>query len=126
MKLSAKDLLNLKVIDEIISEPIGGAHRDKDLILKNVKDSIKKNLDEFNSMNQQEIFNHRKNKFLLIGRNNGFINQSADNQNLILKENLLDKINIEFNKNKPIILGIIITLIAFSFYFFFIKHHSNA
>ena len=32
MKLSAKDLLDLKVIDEIIPEPVGGAHRDKDLI----------------------------------------------------------------------------------------------
>ena len=33
MKLSSKDLLGLGVIDEIISEPIGGAHRDRDLIL---------------------------------------------------------------------------------------------
>ena len=40
MKLSAKDLLNLKVIDEIIPEPVGGAHRDKDLILTNIKNSI--------------------------------------------------------------------------------------
>ena len=37
MKLSAKDLLELEIIDEIIDEPIGGAHRDKNLILKNVK-----------------------------------------------------------------------------------------
>ena len=44
MKLSSKDLLNLKVIDEIIQEPLGGAHRDKDLILKNVKESIINNL----------------------------------------------------------------------------------
>ena len=34
MKLSAKDLLNLEIIDEIIAEPIGGAHRDKDAILQ--------------------------------------------------------------------------------------------
>ena len=37
MKLSSKDLLDLKVIDEIISEPVGGAHRDRDLILDNVR-----------------------------------------------------------------------------------------
>ena len=43
MKLSAKDLLELNVIDEIITEPIGGAHRDKNLVLQNVKDSLKKN-----------------------------------------------------------------------------------
>ena len=39
MKLSANDLLELQIIDEIIKEPIGGAHRDRDLILKNLKDS---------------------------------------------------------------------------------------
>ena len=37
MKLSSNDLLNLNIIDEIIPEPIGGAHRDKDLILDNVR-----------------------------------------------------------------------------------------
>ncbi len=47
MKLSSKDLLSLNIIDEIIPEPIGGAHRDKDLILDNVRDSIKKILNFF-------------------------------------------------------------------------------
>ena len=42
MKLSAKDLLNLKVIDEIIDEPIGGAHRDRDKILNNVREILTK------------------------------------------------------------------------------------
>ena len=37
MRLSAKDLLKLEIIDEIIDEPIGGAHRDKTLILDNLK-----------------------------------------------------------------------------------------
>ena len=40
MKLSAKDLLELEIIDEIIPEPSGGAHRDKDLILENVKNAF--------------------------------------------------------------------------------------
>ena len=61
MKLSAIDLLDLKVIDEIIEEPIGGAHRDKDLILNNVRNSIRKNLTEFNTMRREDIFIHRKN-----------------------------------------------------------------
>ena len=42
MKLSAKDLLELKVIDEIIPEPLGGAHRDRDQMLESLKDSISK------------------------------------------------------------------------------------
>ena len=72
MKLSAKDLLELNVIDEIIKEPIGGAHRDKDLILKNVKNSLSTSLDYFQSMSGEEIINNRKNKFLKIGRSKGF------------------------------------------------------
>ena len=95
MKLSSKDLLELKVIDEIIPEPIGGAHRDRDLILDNVRKSIEKNLSEFFNMSGEEIFNHRKNKFLTIGRSKGFVNQLDDLSTLSMKEN---KVNI-FVKN---------------------------
>ena len=83
MKLSAKDLLELKVIDEIIDEPLGGAHRDRDLILSNVKMSISKNLNYFKEMSPREIFDQRKNKFLKIGRGKGFI---SDPESLSSKE----------------------------------------
>ena len=95
MKLSSKDLLELKVIDEIIPEPIGGAHRDRDLILDNVRKSIEKNLSDFFNMSGEEIFNHRKSKFLTIGRSKGFVNQLDDLSTLSMKEN---KVNI-FVKN---------------------------
>jgi acetyl-CoA carboxylase carboxyl transferase subunit alpha len=78
MKLSAKDLLELQIIDEIIKEPLGGAHRDKSLILKNVKNSITQNLENFKSMSADEIYNDRKNKFLKIGRSKGFIDNLED------------------------------------------------
>ena len=91
MKLSSKDLLDLKVIDEIISEPTGGAHRDRDLILDNVRKSIENNLNEFFNMSGDEIFNHRKNKFLTIGRSKGFVSQLDDLSTLSMKKN---KINI--------------------------------
>ena len=47
MKLTAKDLLKLRVIDEIISEPLGGAHRDPENIAADIKHSIIKNLKSF-------------------------------------------------------------------------------
>jgi acetyl-CoA carboxylase carboxyl transferase subunit alpha len=72
MKLSAKDLLELEIIDEIIPEPSGGAHRDKDLILENVRNALNKNLENFKQMSPEEIFDGRKNKFLKIGRGKGF------------------------------------------------------
>ena len=50
MKLSAKDLLELNIIDEIIPEPLGGAHRDRNMILDNIKNSISQNLDFFKNL----------------------------------------------------------------------------
>ena len=91
MKLSSKDLLNLNIIDEIIPEPIGGAHRDKDLILDNVRASIKKNLEYFSTLDKNEIINHRKNKFLSIGRNKGFATQD-DPSKLSMKKGILEKL----------------------------------
>ena len=56
MKLCAKDLLELQIIDEVILEPLGGAHRDRNLILQNVKNSISKNLKYFKNMSAGENF----------------------------------------------------------------------
>ena len=99
MKLSAKDLLELKVIDEIISEPLGGAHRDRNFMLSNVRESISKNLNFFKEMTPEEILNQRKNKFLKIGRDKGFI---SNLENLSQIENKKDNIN-KFFKNKKYI-----------------------
>ena len=116
MKLSAKDLLELNVIDEIISEPLGGAHRDRNLILNSVKDSILKNLDSFKEMSPEEILNQRKNKFLKIGRGKGFINNI---ESLSIIEN--KKTNIEqFFKNKKNVYYLVgfvflISVLIFSF-----------
>ncbi len=92
MKLSAKDLLELNIIDEIIDEPLGGAHRDKNLLLQNVENSIKKNLEFFKDMTAEEIYNNRKNKFLKIGRNKGFMNNLEDLSSLKIKENKFNQI----------------------------------
>ena len=118
MKLSSKDLLELGIIDEIISEPLGGAHRDKDLSIKNVRDSIKKNLDELNSMNRDEIFSHRKNKFLSIGRKKGFVSKIDSDENLIMKENFLQKIFINLKKFQyQIIIASCLLIFGLMYYF---------
>ena len=117
MKLSAKDLLELKIIDEIISEPIGGAHRDRDLILDNVKQSITNNLDEFNNMSREEVISHRKNKFLSIGRSRGFISRSKSSETLVMKESFLDSLKVKINKNKNYLF--ILTTILISIFIFY-------
>ena len=116
MKLSAKDLLKLKVIDEIIPEPLGGAHRDRDAMLENLKTSITQNLDYFKDLSPEEIANERKNKFLNIGRNDGFISTTEDLSSLTVKKNKFEnilkskKIQIGFGIS-VILLGLIILLI---------------
>tara|TARA_X000001036_G_scaffold437712_1_gene483703 strand:+ start:1015 stop:2121 length:1107 start_codon:yes stop_codon:yes gene_type:complete len=119
MKLSSKDLLDLKVIDEIIKEPVGGAHRDRDLIIDNVRKSIEKNLNEFEEMSGEEIFNQRKNKFLTIGRTKGFVSHLDDLSTLSMKKN---KINIFIEKflgsriNLAVSIGVL-TLLSYLLFF---------
>ncbi len=115
MKLSAKDLLELKVIDEIIPEPLGGAHRDKDQMLDNLRDSISKNLNYFEELSSEEIMNERKNKFLKIGRNQGFVSNSEDLSTLTIKQNNLD--NILKSKKVLVVAGIAAGLFLFLFLF---------
>ena len=116
MKLSAKDLFELKVIDEIIDEPTGGAHRDKDLMVSNIRTSILNNLETFKQMSPEEILNQRKNKFLTIGRNKGFIKNlenlsSLQNQKINLTLFFQDKKNIYY------VAGFTLALIALIFAF---------
>ena len=118
MKLSSKDLLQLKVIDEIIPEPVGGAHRDRDLILDNVRTSIVNNLNEFENMSGEEIFNHRKNKFLKIGRTKGFVSQLDDLSLLSMKKNKMEAFIEVFFKSK-INLGISFIIIVVVVYLIF-------
>ena len=108
MKLSSKDLLDLKVIDEIIEEPLGGAHRDKNFILENVRKSIEKSLLEFSGLSREEVFNKRKEKFLSIGRNKGFTSTSSSKTSLSLENNSFLNFVNKFKKKQLIFLGFVI------------------
>ena len=117
MKLSSKDLLDLQIIDEVIPEPTGGAHRDRDLILDNVRNSIRKNLETFENMNKDEILMQRKDKFLSIGRSKGFTSYSVFSDNLSMKVSLLNKIKNKLDNNKKYVLLLIgIFVLALAIY----------
>ena len=116
MKLSAKDLLDLQIIDEIIPEPTGGAHRDRDLMLQNIRKSITENLDYFKSKTSEEVFSERKNKFLKIGRSKGFMSNLEDLSTLKANKNL----NQLFQLKKLFIIGFGISLITLALLFYFL------
>tara|TARA_Y100000590_G_scaffold128346_1_gene146731 strand:- start:2627 stop:3727 length:1101 start_codon:yes stop_codon:yes gene_type:complete len=117
MKLSSEDLLELNIIDEIISEPVGGAHRDRDLTLNNIKTSIEKNLNELSSMDRDEILNHRKNKFLSIGRSKGFRGTNEIQENLVMKEDFFQK-NISYIRKYKFHISLIFLLLLIIGYFY--------
>ena len=120
MKLSSKDLLELKVIDEIVAEPIGGAHRDRDLILDNVRRSITNNLNEFENMSGEEIFSHRKNKFLSIGRTKGFVSQPDNLSALNMQKNKLSSFIEKFFNAKIFLSIFVAAIVLFSYLVFFL------
>jgi acetyl-CoA carboxylase carboxyl transferase subunit alpha len=68
MKITAQDLDTLGVIDVIIREPVGGAHRDRALAIQTAGDAIAKALAEFDDKSPVEIRRLRHDRFLDIGR----------------------------------------------------------
>ena len=113
MKLTAKDLIKLGVIDEIISEPLGGAHRDPEIIAADIKHSILKNLKSFENFSKDEIYDHRKAKFLQIGRDQGFsTSTNLEGGGLSYKESNLQKFATHLVKNKLVYggLGILVAV----------------
>ncbi len=67
LKLTSSDLVKLNVIDEVVSEPLGGAHRDVDKTIENVKQSLVKNLKELNSSKHTSLLSLRRKKYLKYG-----------------------------------------------------------
>lgn len=68
LKLTAPDLKDLGLIDEIIAETIGGAHRNKAATMDNVGDYIESSLAELSSMSGEELKKQRRKKFIAMGR----------------------------------------------------------
>jgi acetyl-CoA carboxylase carboxyl transferase subunit alpha len=67
LRLTAKDLMKLKIVDKVVSEPLGGAHKDYDTAAKLLKASLKETLEELNKMDGEELKDNRYQKFRQIG-----------------------------------------------------------
>ena len=68
MRISAQDLLSLGVIDGIVTEPVGGAHRDPDAAISALGDAVAAALDDLSNLSREDIIAQRREKFLNIGR----------------------------------------------------------
>ena len=114
MKLTANELLKMKIIDEIIKEPVGGAHRNKEQAILSIKEILIKYLEEFKKYTREEIFEQRKKKFLNIGKEKTFT-VFPKGTSWIRKENfftLIKEILFKFKK-EILIAALLIILISF-------------
>jgi len=68
LRLTAEDLLRLKLIDQIVPEPLGGAQRDKATMLQSVSTAIQDALESLNGMDAATLRTRRREKFLAMGR----------------------------------------------------------
>jgi acetyl-CoA carboxylase carboxyl transferase subunit alpha len=68
MKITGVDLLKTKVIDAIVKEPMGGAHRDPAKTMANAEKALDKALRELSGMSPQELRKQRRDRFYAIGR----------------------------------------------------------
>ena len=66
--ITAEILKKHNIIEEVISEPLGGAHRDHAIIIKNVENAIAKHLKEIKSYSQDQLLISRQEKFIQYGR----------------------------------------------------------
>ncbi|PYL25382.1 MAG: acetyl-CoA carboxylase carboxyl transferase subunit alpha [Verrucomicrobia bacterium] len=67
LKLTAQDLLKLKVVDEIVPEPQGGAHRDYDSVAQNLGSALRRNLQDISEISIDELLQDRYEKFRRLG-----------------------------------------------------------
>jgi len=67
LKLTARDLKGMNIIDEMIAEPSGGAHRDHVKAAENVRKALRKHLDELSGLSPDELVRDRYDRFRKLG-----------------------------------------------------------
>jgi len=116
MKMTAEELLKIKIIDEIIQEPVGGAHRNKEKVINTVRQSIKKNLEEFFGQSRNQVFEHRKQKFLNTGKQKSY-KLFSDKEEWIKSNNFVMLKDFSKRFKRELIILIILVFAGLIFYF---------
>ena len=115
MKLTANELLKMKIIDEIIKEPTGGAHRNKEQVIFSTKEILTKYLEEFRKYTREEILEQRKEKFLNIGQQRTFTIFSKKRDWIVKDDFFVSVKEILFKYKKELIIGVLIILTGIVF-----------
>ena len=68
MHVTAQDLLELRVIDEIVPEPSGGAQADHEVAAKSLQQSLLRNLEDLRHLKPDKLVRRRREKYLRMGQ----------------------------------------------------------
>ncbi len=117
MKLTANELYKMEIVDEIIKEPIGGAHRNKEEILSSTRESILKYLEEFKKYTGDEIFKKRREKFLNIGKQKSFAAFSRKTEWIPKSGFIKNFMKLFLRFKKEFIITIIVIFLALLYFF---------
>ena len=67
MRITAQDLLKLGIVDQIITEPAGGAHSDRDLMIQSVGDALEAELKALGELSAEALKRQRADRYYAIG-----------------------------------------------------------
>ena len=67
LKLTAKDMKKMKLVDQVVKEPLGGAHADREKTFLNVRDAIVKSFMEFKDLSAKDLVSNRMDKYSAMG-----------------------------------------------------------
>ncbi|MNI20644.1 Acetyl-coenzyme A carboxylase carboxyl transferase subunit alpha [compost metagenome] len=68
MKITAPDLIGLKIVDRVIPEPLGGAHADREAAIRNVGQVLEEELKALSGLSAEQLKKQRADRFYAIGR----------------------------------------------------------
>jgi acetyl-CoA carboxylase carboxyl transferase subunit alpha len=68
LRITAPDLMDLKVIDEVVPEPVGGAHTNHEATAAALQEALIRNLEELRKLKPDKLVRRRREKFLKMGQ----------------------------------------------------------
>ena len=113
LKLTAEDMLKIDVIDEIVKEPTGGAHRNPHRAIESVGDEIEKYLNLLSNQHGNDLKHARQERYLQIGRS-GLFSEKTTAANTVLDEKFVKSGNKKRLYNSflgRIVLGTILAML---------------
>jgi len=116
MKLTANELSKINIIDGIIQEPSGGAHRNKEEIISSVREVLTQSLEEFKKYTEEEIFEQRKIKFLNIGKQKGLRAFLNIDSTLARKFTFPQSLKMNYFKHKNKLIIVFLLFLVFSWF----------